>query len=43
VLIVATSVSQNAGAKPQTVHWNLLLGVLDVDGKLMISRLEPIR
>jgi hypothetical protein len=43
VLIVATSVSQNVNAKPQTVHWNLRIGVSDVEGKLMISRLEPIR
>jgi len=43
VLVVATSVSQNVDAKPQTVHWNLRVGVSDVDGKLMISRLEPIR
>ncbi len=43
VLIVATSVSQNVDAKPQTVHWNLRVGVSDVNGKLMISRLEPIR
>ena len=43
VMVVATSVSQNAGAKPQTVRWNLRLGVSDVDGKLLISRLETIR
>ena len=43
VMVVATSVSENAGGKPQTVHWNLRLGVSDVDGKLMISRLESIR
>jgi hypothetical protein len=45
VLIVATSVSDNAGnnGKPQTVRWNLRVGVSDVDGKLLISRLEPIR
>jgi hypothetical protein len=45
VLIVATSVSENSGntGKPQTVRWNLRLGVSDVDGKLLISRLEPIR
>ena len=43
VVVVATSVSENAGGKPQTVHWNLRLGVSDVDGKLMISRLESIR
>lgn len=43
VMLVATSVSENAGAKPQTVHWNLRLDVSDVDGKLMVSRLESIR
>lgn len=43
VMLVATSVSQNAGAKPQTVHWNLRLDVANVDGKLMISHLESIR
>lgn len=44
VLVVATSVSENAGNKePQTVRWTLRLDVSDVDGKLMISRLEPIR
>jgi hypothetical protein len=43
VMLVATSVSENAGAKPQTVHWNLRLDVSNVDGKLMISRLESIR
>lgn len=44
VLVVATSVSQNAGgAQPQTVRWNLRLGVSDVDGKLLISRLETLR
>ncbi len=43
VLLVATSVSENAGTKPQTVHWNLRLDVSDVDGKLMISKLESIR
>jgi hypothetical protein len=44
VLVVATSISQNAGAdKPQTVRWNLRVDVSDVDGKLLISRLEPIR
>ncbi len=29
--------------KPQTVRWTLRLDVSDVDGKLLISRLEPIR
>jgi hypothetical protein len=43
VMVVATSVSENAGGTPQTVHWNLRLAVSDVDGKLMISRLESIR
>ena len=44
VMVVATSISQNAGTdKPQTVRWNLRLDVADVDGKLLISRLEPIR
>jgi hypothetical protein len=43
VMVVATSVSENTGGKPQTVRWNLRLGVSDVDGKLMISRLESIR
>jgi hypothetical protein len=44
VLVVATSVSQNVGDnKPKTVRWNLRLDVSDVDGKLLISRLEPIR
>ena len=44
VMVVATSVSETAGAdKPQTVRWTLRLDVSDVDGKLLISRLEPIR
>lgn len=43
VMLVATSVSENVGAKPQTVHWNLRLEVSNVDGKLMISGLESIR
>ncbi|MHC9296233.1 hypothetical protein ACRCUN_27520 [Mycobacterium sp. LTG2003] len=44
VLVVATSVTENAGTdKPQTVRWTLRLDVSDVDGALMISRLEPIR
>jgi hypothetical protein len=45
VLIVATSVSENAGnkGKPQTVHWYLRLSVSDVEGKPLISWLEPIR
>ena len=43
VMLVATSVSENVGGKPQTVHWNLRLDVSNVDGKLMISGLESIR
>jgi len=43
VMLVATSVSENVGAKPQTLHWNLRLDVCDVDGKLMVSGLESIR
>ncbi len=43
VLVVATSISDNIGGKPQTVRWNVRLDVSDVDGKLLISRLEPIQ
>ena len=43
VLLVATSVSENVGGKPTTVRWNLRLGVSEVDGKPMISRLESVR
>lgn len=43
VLVVATSVSENAGGKPTTVRWNLRLGVSEVDGKLLVSRLESLR
>ncbi|HPZ94934.1 MAG TPA: hypothetical protein PLD01_08790 [Mycobacterium sp.] len=43
VLVVATSVSENAGSKPTTVRWNLRLGVSEVDGTPRISRLESVR
>ena len=43
LMVVATSVSENVGGKPQTVRWTLRLDVSDVDGKLLVSRLEPIR
>jgi hypothetical protein len=43
VMLIATSVSENVGAKPQTVHWSLRLDVSDVEGKLMISGLASIR
>lgn len=42
-LVVATSISQNAGAQPLTVHWTLRLGISNVDGKLLVSSLETIR
>jgi len=43
VLVVATSVSENAGGKPTTVRWNLRLGVAEVDGAPKITRLESLR
>jgi hypothetical protein len=43
VLVVATSMSDNVAGKPQVVRWNLRMDVSDVDGKLLISRLEPLR
>ena len=43
VMVIATSVSENAAAKPTIVHWNLRLDVSNVDGKPMISRLESIK
>lgn len=44
VIVIATSVSENAGGEePQTVRWNLRLDVSEIDGRLLISRLEPIR
>jgi hypothetical protein len=42
-MVVATSISDNIDGKPQTVRWNLRLDVSDVDGKLLISRLEQVR
>ena len=43
VMVVATSISDNIGGKPQTVRWHIRLDVSDVDGKLLISRLEQVR
>ncbi|HEX7321712.1 MAG TPA: hypothetical protein VF299_02080 [Mycobacterium sp.] len=43
VMVVATSVAQNAGGQAQTVHWALELDVSDVDGQLLISKLRSIR
>ncbi|WP_409435982.1 hypothetical protein [Mycobacterium sp. SMC-14] len=43
VMVIATSVAENVGGRPQTVHWALHLDVTDVAGNLMISRLRSIR
>lgn len=43
VMVIATSIAENVGGRPQTVHWALRLDVSDVDGNLMISRLRAIR
>ncbi|CAJ1586425.1 hypothetical protein [[Mycobacterium] wendilense] len=43
VLVIASSVSENVGGQPQTVRWNLRLGVSEVDGQLLISQLESLR
>lgn len=43
IQVVATSISGNAGAKPATVYWNLLVDVSDVDDNLLISRLRALR
>ena len=46
VMVVATSISENAGAdKPQTVRWTLRLDVSDVDGKLahLAAGADPMR
>jgi hypothetical protein len=43
VLVVATSVSENASGKATTVRWNLRLGVAEVDGTPRITRLESLR
>lgn len=43
VMLVATSVAEKAGGPPQVVHWSLRLDVSQVDGKLLISKLESIR
>ena len=40
---IASSVAENAGAKPQTIQWFLRVGVSKVDDKLLISQLEWIR
>jgi hypothetical protein len=43
VMVIATSVAETIGGKPQTVHWDLRLDVSDVEGTMLISRLESIR
>ncbi|MBO0865952.1 MAG: hypothetical protein J2P16_12860 [Mycobacterium sp.] len=43
VMAVATTVVEPPGGKPETVHWNLQLGVSDVGGTLLISGLRPLR
>jgi hypothetical protein len=43
VLVIATSVSENAGEKPQTVRWNLRIGVSNVGGELLVSLLDFLR
>ncbi|MGV0625713.1 hypothetical protein [Mycolicibacter minnesotensis] len=43
VMVIATSIAENVGGRPQTVHWALHLDVTDVDGDLMISQLRSIR
>lgn len=43
VMVIATSIAENVGGRPQTVHWALHLDVSEVDGHLMISRLRSIR
>ncbi|WP_409427919.1 hypothetical protein [Mycobacterium sp. SMC-11] len=43
VMVIATSIAENVGGRPQTVHWALHLDVTDVAGNLMISRLRSIR
>ncbi|ORA79090.1 hypothetical protein [Mycobacterium malmoense] len=42
IQVVAKSLRGNPGTKPQSVYWNLLLDVSDVDGKLLISHLKAI-
>ena len=43
VLVIATSVSENAGEKPQTVRWNLRIGVSNVGGEPRVSHLDFLR
>lgn len=43
VLIVATSVGDDATGAPKTIEWNLRIGVTDAGGRLLISQVEVIR
>ncbi len=43
VLIVATSVGDDAHGTPETIEWNLRIGVTDVDGRSLVSQVEAIR
>jgi hypothetical protein len=43
VMVVATSVTENVGGEPKTLRWNLRMDVSDVQGELLISRLEPLQ
>lgn len=43
VVVIATSIAENVGGKPQTVHWALQLDVSDIDGQMLISGLRSIR
>ena len=43
VMVVATSVVENPDGKPETVRWNLQLGVSEVGGTLLVSGLSPLR
>jgi hypothetical protein len=43
VMVVATSISDNVAGKTPTVRWTLRLDVSDVDGKLLVSRLERVQ
>lgn len=43
VMLVAASVAEKSGGQPQVVRWSLRLDVSQIDGKLMISKLELIK
>ena len=43
VLVIATSRAENLDGQPKTVNWNLRLDVSDVNGTLLVSRVETLR